>query len=102
MIKVKKFFFLVRKLFISIFSGLFLVSFILAMEMVGPEKRVFCGVVIEIYFVLGEVMASGLGYWQRDWRIVIVMATVPVFFFLLYWPVLPESTRLLFDICFLT
>lgn len=35
--------------------GVFLVSFILAMEMVGPEKRVYCGIAIEIYFVLVKI-----------------------------------------------
>ena len=73
--------------------GLFLVAFILTAEMVGAEKRVFCGIVLEIFFNVGEILASGLAYWQRDWRIVVIMATVPSNFFLLYWPVLPESIR---------
>jgi OCT family organic cation transporter-like MFS transporter 4/5 len=74
-------------------KGLFLVAFILAMELVGAEKRVFCGVVIEVFFNVGEILASMLAFWQRDWRVVVVMATVPTIFFLLYWPVLPESIR---------
>jgi OCT family organic cation transporter-like MFS transporter 4/5 len=75
------------------FSGVFLISFILVVEMVGPKERVYCGNVIQIYFVLGGILAAGLAYWQRDWRIVVIIATVPVCLFLLYWPFLPESTR---------
>jgi OCT family organic cation transporter-like MFS transporter 4/5 len=63
------------------------------MEMVSAQKRVLCCVVIEVFFNLGEILASILAFWQRDWRVVIVMATLPTVFFLLYWPILPESTR---------
>ena len=75
------------------FPGLFLVAFILATEVVGAEKRVFCGIVLEIIFNVGEILAPVLAFWLRDWRMVIVAATVPTVFFLLYWPILPESIR---------
>jgi OCT family organic cation transporter-like MFS transporter 4/5 len=74
-------------------AGLFLVAFILAMEMVEAEKRVICGIVLEVVFNLSEILAAGLAFWLRDWRIVVVVGTVPSFFFLLFWPVLPESVR---------
>ena len=64
------------------------------MEMVGPKKRVVCGLVIELYFTVGELLVAGIAYWFRDWRTVVTVITVPVFCSLLYWPVLPESVRL--------
>jgi hypothetical protein len=63
------------------------------MEIVGPAKRVYCGVILEIFFNLGEILVAVLSFWLRDWRLVISLATVPVIFFLLYWPILPESIR---------
>jgi hypothetical protein len=39
--------------------GAFLIPFILSMEIVGAEKRVYCGIAIEVFFVIGEVLASG-------------------------------------------
>ena len=70
-----------------------MVAFVLAMELVGPDKRVYCGIIVEGYFVLGEVLVSGLGYWQKDWKIVTAILTVPMALFILYWPILPESIR---------
>lgn len=93
------------------------------MEIVGAEKRVYCGIAIEVFFVVGEILASGiintskvlsvlnlradvntlpltcrlffvgLAYWLRDWRTIVTVAIGPIFLFLLYWPILPESTR---------
>ena len=37
----------------------------LAIETVGPSKRVFCGVVIEFFFVAGEVVLALLAWWLR-------------------------------------
>ena len=77
----------------SIVSGILLVSFVLVIEMVAPEKRVFCGMVFKMYATVGQVLISGLGYWFKDWRTAMIVAVVPAFLLLLYWPFLPESVR---------
>jgi hypothetical protein len=61
--------------------------------MVGKEKRMHCGMVIQFYFSLGEIIVSGLAFWLRDWRLVIIVSAAPLFLFFLYWPILPESIR---------
>ena len=37
----------------------------LAVELVGPRWRVFCGVVIEFFFVAGELLLAVLAWWLR-------------------------------------
>ena len=37
----------------------------LAVELVGPRWRVFCGVVIEFFFVGGELLLAVLAWWLR-------------------------------------
>ena len=76
-----------------IVSGILLVTFVLVIEMVAPEKRVFVGMVYKMYATVGQILVAGLGYWLRDWRTAITVATVPTFLMLLYWPFLPESVR---------
>lgn len=73
--------------------GVFLVVFVLSIEMVRPEKRVFCGTIINISYVVGEILVAGLAYWLRDWRTVLLCCLVPALCLLIFWPVLPESVR---------
>ena len=54
--------------FISLFLsqvGVFQCCFVLAVELVGPSWRVFCGVVIEFFFVGGELILAVLAWWLR-------------------------------------
>ena len=39
--------------------GVFQTVFVLGIEIVGKSKRVFCGIVIEYFFVLGEILLPG-------------------------------------------
>lgn len=68
-------------------------AFILSVECVGKEYRVFCGVAIEFFFVLGEVLVAAVAYAIGDWRKTILCLMVPAVITLLYWPLLPESPR---------
>ena len=45
--------------------GVFQCCFVLAVELVGPSWRVFCGVVIEFFFVGGELLLAVLAWWLR-------------------------------------
>lgn len=73
--------------------GVFQTAFILGVELVGTPYRVFCGIFIEYFFVLGESWIVLIAYLTRKWRPLILASTVPVVGFLLYWPWLPESVR---------
>jgi Zn-dependent protease len=78
---------------VQIIPGILVVSFILVIEVVAPEKRVFVGMVSKIYASVGQLLVAGLGYWLRDWKYVIIASTVPLFLMLIGWFFLPESTR---------
>jgi OCT family organic cation transporter-like MFS transporter 4/5 len=74
-------------------AGVFLVGFILAVESVGKSKRVFCGIVIEFFFVAGEVVLTLTAMTLRSWRWILGSALIPLSLTLLAWPLLPESVR---------
>eukprot|EP00095_Tigriopus_kingsejongensis_P003154 snap_masked-scaffold791_size96783-processed-gene-0.6 protein:Tk03154 transcript:snap_masked-scaffold791_size96783-processed-gene-0.6-mRNA-1 annotation:"organic cation" len=73
--------------------GIFQTAFILSVENVGHRYRVFCSIVIEYFFVAGEILLTLVAFWVRDWRRIILYVMGPASLFLLYWPFLPESLR---------
>lgn len=74
-------------------AGMFMTSFVLGMEIVGPSKRVWAGIVIEYFFAVGLVVLAGVAYALRDWMYIEIATSVPSVFFLLYWWLIPESPR---------
>lgn len=73
--------------------GVFQTAFIMAIEMVGKSKRVLCGVVIEFFFVLGELSLAMIACYFRDWRKILIVASTATLPFLSYYFLLPESIR---------
>ncbi|XP_041369553.1 organic cation transporter protein-like [Gigantopelta aegis] len=73
--------------------GEFMIAFVIAMELVGPSKRTFVGLVIEVFWCIGLIILSGLAYFIRDWRHLQLSVTAPAVLFFLYWWLLPESPR---------
>ncbi len=56
----------------------------LAIEFVGRSKRVLCGIVIEYFFVVGELLLTLLAwhfrqvfFWETDFGIRFILDTVP-------------------------
>ncbi|KAL0280892.1 UNVERIFIED_CONTAM: hypothetical protein PYX00_002054 [Menopon gallinae] len=76
-------------------SGVFLVAYVIAMEMVGPGKRLFAGTIVHMFFSIGFLLIAGLAYSLQDsWRMFQVTITlVPGLLFMSYWWVIPESSR---------
>ncbi|XP_066583217.1 organic cation transporter protein isoform X2 [Prorops nasuta] len=74
-------------------SGVFLVAYVIALEMVGPKKRLVAGVGCQLFFTAGYIMTAGFAYMITDWRMLQVAITVPSIAFLLYWWFIPESAR---------
>ncbi|CAC5395440.1 SLC22A4_5 [Mytilus coruscus] len=63
------------------------------LEMVGPSKRNWAGIVIHMFFAVGLVYLAGMGYFLRDWQHVGLSIAAPCVLFLCYWWIIPESPR---------
>lgn len=74
-------------------SGVFLVAYVIALEMVGPRKRLVAGVGCQLFFTTGYILTAGFAYFITDWRMLQVAITVPSIAFLFYWWFIPESAR---------
>ncbi|XP_069673393.1 organic cation transporter protein isoform X2 [Periplaneta americana] len=74
-------------------SGVFLVAYVIAMEMVGPTKRLFAGVVCQFFFTTGYILTAAFAYFIKDWRILQASLSAPGIIFLSYWWFVPESAR---------
>lgn len=74
-------------------SGVFLVAYVIAMEMVGPTKRLFAGVVSMMFFSFGYMLTAGFVYFIRDWRHLQIALTLPGILFMCYYWFIPESAR---------
>uniref|UniRef100_A0A6B2ELP9 Putative synaptic vesicle transporter svop n=1 Tax=Phlebotomus kandelakii TaxID=1109342 RepID=A0A6B2ELP9_9DIPT len=74
-------------------SGVFLVAYVLAMEMVGPSWRLFAGTIMMMFFSLGYMLTAAFAYLFPGWRALQIALTLPGILFLCYWWFIPESAR---------
>ncbi|XP_058804844.1 organic cation transporter protein isoform X2 [Phymastichus coffea] len=74
-------------------SGVFLVAYVIALEMVGPQKRLIAGIGCQLFFTAGYIMTAGFACYITDWRTLQIALTLPSVAFLLYWWFIPESAR---------
>jgi len=73
--------------------GMFLSAFVIGMELVGPSKRKYAGIVIEMVWCLGLFIQTAIAYGIRDWKYFQISLACPTGLLLsLYW-LLPESPR---------
>ncbi|XP_026289553.1 solute carrier family 22 member 4 [Frankliniella occidentalis] len=74
-------------------AGVFSAGFILALEFVGPDKRVMAGTVLNLFYSAGQVVLGAVAWAVFDWRWMLRSIYVPGFLcLLLLWPT-PESVR---------
>ncbi|KAK4872796.1 hypothetical protein RN001_014825 [Aquatica leii] len=74
-------------------SGVFLVAYVIAMEMVGPKDRLIAGVVCQMFFSLGYMLVAFFAYFINEWRYLQIALTLPGVLFFSYWWFIPESPR---------
>ena len=75
-------------------SGVFLVAYVLAMEMVGPRYRVVAGTLCQYYYTLGYLLMALVAYLLNyNWHLLQVALSAPCVLFLSYWWLVPESVR---------
>ena len=74
-------------------AGVFSAGFILALEFVGPDKRVMAGTVLNLFYSAGQVLLGAVAWAVFDWRWLLRSIYIPGFLcLLLLWPT-PESVR---------
>ncbi|XP_072178172.1 organic cation transporter protein-like [Diadema setosum] len=73
--------------------GVFLLCFIIGTEFVGPSKRTFAGMGINLAFSVGYMIIAVYAYFIRDWWILQLVITVPSFLLFFFYPFIPESAR---------
>ncbi|XP_050390144.1 organic cation transporter protein-like [Patella vulgata] len=64
-----------------------------SVEMTGPSKRLWTGVIIKYHFAIGIVVLALMGYLIRNWIILEIVATAPLLCYLSYYWIVPESPR---------
>ncbi|XP_050525745.1 organic cation transporter protein [Daktulosphaira vitifoliae] len=74
-------------------SGLYMAAYVIGLEFVGSNKRMFVGVVMQMFFSVGFIVESIFGYIFTDWRYFQFAITIPTFIFTSYVLFMPESVR---------
>ncbi|KAL3882125.1 hypothetical protein ACJMK2_028496 [Sinanodonta woodiana] len=74
-------------------AGAFMTAYVIGMELVGPSKRLWAGIVIEYFSALGQLVLGGIAYTVRDWKYVELITGASCAIYLLYWWFIPESPR---------
>jgi len=73
--------------------GCFMVSFVLVVEHVGARFTSLIGVAIEIPFALGQGVLGLEAYFVRDWRVLQILAHLPLLGLAGLYFIVPESVR---------
>ena len=66
-------------------AGCFLSMFVLATELVGPEKRALAGNLVWFYFTAALMVLGLKAYFIRNWRTLLIVSSAPWIFILLFW-----------------
>ena len=66
-------------------AGCFLSVFVLATELVGPEKRALAGILVWLYFTVALMILGLIAYFVRNWRTLLILSSAPWIFTLAFW-----------------
>ena len=55
------------------------------MELVGPKKRMFVGIVVEMFWSVGVMILGGMAYFVRDWDKLQMIMSFPILLLFSYW-----------------
>ena len=73
--------------------GMYVITFTMTVEMVGPKWKTFMGNMFWIPFALGEAMCPIIAMLFTEWKTFQIASSLPVFLLLPIYFVLPESPR---------
>jgi len=66
-------------------AGCLLSMFVLATELVGPEKRALAGTMVWFYFTAALMILGLVAYFVRNWRTLLILSSAPWIFTLAFW-----------------
>ncbi|XP_075552309.1 organic cation transporter protein-like [Dermacentor variabilis] len=72
-------------------TALYQTSFVLAVELVGPSRRLISVLLFQLAFPLGEILLAAAAYMLPDWRRLSMALAAPTILLLPYYWLLPES-----------
>lgn len=72
-------------------TALYQTSFVLAMELVGPSRRLISVLLFQLAFPLGEILLAVAAYLLPNWRHLSMALAAPTILLLPYYWLLPES-----------
>ena len=58
---------------------------ITGLELVGPSKRVWTGILIHAFFAVGLCYLSGVSWLLRNWHLIQILVGGPCVLYLSYW-----------------
>jgi len=78
--------------------GSYIVGFVILFEWVCPERRTFAATFAQIPFGIGFLYTILVGYLTHDWVTLQIVFAIPNIFFVLAYPIAPESPRWLVSV----
>ena len=66
-------------------TGVMLSHYIFTMELIGPSTRTAAGNMIYFYYNGFQLLFIFIAYFERDWRILIMIVTLPAVFLFPFW-----------------
>ncbi|XP_052807935.1 organic cation transporter protein-like [Mya arenaria] len=77
----------------AVAHGSFICLAVLSMEMVGPSKRIWTGMLVQAWFAVGVTYLALVAYLTRSWQYINISVFAPCVLYLTYWWIIPESPR---------
>ncbi|XP_027842262.1 solute carrier family 22 member 21-like [Aphis gossypii] len=77
----------------TVSSGIYTVTFILAMELFLPHQRVLYYSILECFLPIGSILVAYTAKYVRDWRLLLQLVNIPGLLFLSYFWLTEESMR---------
>ena len=69
----------------SVEAGCFLSMFVMATELVGPERRALAGTLVWFYFTAALMILGFIANFVRNWRTLLILSSAPWIFVLAFW-----------------
>ncbi|KAL7637090.1 UNVERIFIED_CONTAM: hypothetical protein RMT77_012848 [Armadillidium vulgare] len=87
------FFTILRFVLGATLQGIFLIAYVIMMEMVGKTKRVVVGILAHAFYSIAFFTGALIAYLVTSWRWLQVAYTLPVIIFIPYYWLISESAR---------